>query len=277
LLTKIDEFVKRRSIDGLFLTGLWPIAKLRKSGVWPLKCPSFAIGSQRPDERDHEMSEEPFPKTSVLSPSSRGGGGPTARNEEPPQNFVRLGDVAPRIKQDMRYAGGHNFMGRPVPGYCAGLCWLRREVAAALAAVQMDAENQGLSLIVYDCYRPQRATQAFIAWARDPADQTMKAAYYPHLDKQALFELGYISKASAHSTGVAVDLALAGLDFGAPFDLFDEASGTHNPAIGETAKQNRATLDALMRRRGFVNFDKEWRHFTLEDLKDVAPHDFEVR
>lgn len=203
--------------------------------------------------------------------SAAGGGG------RPPQNFVRLADVAPRIKQDIRYAGGKNFTGRPVPGYRASHCWLRREVAQALAAAQKEAESQGASLIVYDCYRPQRATQAFIAWAQDGKDQAMKAEYYPHLDKPALFDLGYIAKASAHSTGVAVDLALIGLDFGTPFDLFDEASGTFNPKISAAAKENRAKLLALMQRYGFVNFDKEWWHFTLEGLQDVEPHDFEVR
>ncbi len=150
-------------------------------------------------------------------------------------------------------------------------------MAEALAAVQKDAESAGRRLVVYDCYRPQRATQAFIAWAADPSDQAMKAAYYPHLEKAALFELGYIAKASAHSTGVAVDLALVGLDFGTSFDLFDEASGARSLAISEDAKRNRAELFALMQRHGFVNFDKEWWHFTLEGLNGVEPHDFEVR
>ncbi len=204
-------------------------------------------------------------------------GAKAAAGTEPPANFVRLADVAPRVKQDMRYAGPENFTGRSVPGYCAAQCWLRREVAEALGRVQEDAEKAGLSLVVYDCYRPQRATAAFIAWAADPSDQAMKQAYYPHLDKAALFELGYIARESAHSTGVAVDLALIGRDFGTPFDLFDEMSGAYNPSIGETARRNRAELVALMQRHGFVNFEKEWWHFTLEGLEDVGPHDFEVR
>jgi D-alanyl-D-alanine dipeptidase len=200
-----------------------------------------------------------------------------AGEDGPPPNFVRLGDIAPRIRQDMRYASADNFLGRPVPGYCAGRCWLRREVGEALAAVQQEAEAAGLSVVVYDCYRPQRATRAFIEWAADPADQAMKAAYYPNLDKAALFDLGYIARESAHSTGVAVDLALVGLDYGTPFDLFDEASGTHAEGMGAEAKQNRAALIALMRRHGFVNFAKEWWHFTLDGLDGVRPHDFEVR
>jgi D-alanyl-D-alanine dipeptidase len=196
---------------------------------------------------------------------------------DPPPDFVRLADIAPGIRQDIRYAGSNNFMGRPVPGYRAACCWLRREAAEALAKVQKEAETMGRGLVVYDGYRPQRATRAFIAWAADPSDQAMKAEYYPHLDKAALFDLGYIARESAHSTGVAVDLALIGLDFGTPFDLFDEASGAHAEAIPAAAKQNRTMLVALMRRQGFSTFDKEWWHFTLEGLSNVRPLDFEVR
>jgi D-alanyl-D-alanine dipeptidase len=99
----------------------------------------------------------------------------------PPPDFVRLADIAPHIRQDMRYAGSENFLGRPVPGYWAAQCWLRREAAEALAAVAKDAETAGLSLVVYDGYRPQRATRAFIAWAADPSDQAQKGAYYPSI------------------------------------------------------------------------------------------------
>jgi zinc D-Ala-D-Ala dipeptidase len=126
-------------------------------------------------------------------------------------------------------------------------------------------------------YRPRRATEAFIAWAADPSDQSMKAAYYPDVDKAALFELGYIAETSDHSAGVAVDLALVGIDFGTPFDFFGEASAAHSPAISEEAKRNRAQLATLMQRHGYAKFDKEWWHFTLEGLDGVAPHDFEVR
>jgi D-alanyl-D-alanine dipeptidase len=205
------------------------------------------------------------------------GGAAPKNGAPPPKDFVRLADIAPGVKQDMRYAGANNFTGRPVPGYLAPQCWLRREVAEALAAAQKDAEKEGLRLVVYDCYRPQRSTKAFIAWAADAADQAMKAEYYPRIDKEALFELGYIAKASAHSKGIAVDLGLVGIDFGTPFDLFDEASATQNSTIGAAAKENRQRLFALMRRRGFVNLPQEWWHFSLESLAGAEPHDFEVR
>ena len=58
-----------------------------------------------------------------------------------PPGFVRLADISPAIKQDIRYATASNFTGRPVPGYGAAQCWLRREAAEALARVQAAAEK----------------------------------------------------------------------------------------------------------------------------------------
>jgi D-alanyl-D-alanine dipeptidase len=194
----------------------------------------------------------------------------------PPPGFVRLADIAPHIIQDMRYAGTENFTGRPVPGYRAPRCWLRVEAAHALLAAQEEAAQEGLKLVVYDCYRPPAATKAFIAWAEDAADQKMKTAYYPRVDKKALFDLGYIAKASTHTTGLAVDLAFEGLDFGTPFDLFDDRSTTADPSITGTARINRDRLVALMVKHGFENLKNEWWHFTFKGVSDPKPVDFEV-
>ena len=149
--------------------------------------------------------------------------------EQPPPGYVRLADVAPGIVQDMRYAGPENFMGRPVPGYRAPCCWLRAEAAAALKSAHEEAAAEGLRLVVYDCYRPPAATAAFLAWSQDGADEIKKADYYPHIDKKDLFDLGYIARQSTHTTGLAVDLAFDGFDFGTPFDLFDETLGHCRP------------------------------------------------
>jgi D-alanyl-D-alanine dipeptidase len=195
----------------------------------------------------------------------------------PPEGFVRLADIAPAIAQDMRYAGAENFIGRPVPGYGAPQCWLRREVAAALAAAAEEAAREGLRLVVYDCYRPQRATDAFVRWAADPCDQQMKRAYYPDVDKRALFERGYIAKISTHSRGIAVDLAFEGKDFGTPFDLFDAKSATHHPEITGETKANRIRLEALMHKHGFENLPNEWWHFSFKALKDAPLVDVEIK
>jgi zinc D-Ala-D-Ala dipeptidase len=193
-----------------------------------------------------------------------------------PPGFVRLSDVAPTIVQDMRYAGAENFTGRPVAGYGAPQCWLRREAAAALAAAADATAREGLELVVYDCYRPPSATRAFVQWAQDPADQRMKGAYYPQIDKRALFALGYIAKSSTHSRGIAVDIGFKGKDFGTPFDRFDPRSATRHPAISGEARANRLRLAALMREHGFENLPGEWWHFTFSALKDAPFVDVEI-
>jgi D-alanyl-D-alanine dipeptidase len=193
-----------------------------------------------------------------------------------PPGFVRLADIAPSIRQDVRYAGHDNFMGRPAPGYEAADCWLRREAAEALARVQADAGKQGLGLIVWDCYRPQRATDAFVRWASDAADQAMKPRFYPAIDKAKLFQEGYIGRRSGHSTGLAVDLGLVGadgalLDFGSGFDLFDPRSWTASHAVGAPARANRERLKHLMETRGFANYPREWWHYSLPAGDGQAP------
>lgn len=179
-----------------------------------------------------------------------------------PPGFVRLADIAPGVEQDMRYAGPNNFTGKPVPGYGAAQCWLRAEAAAALAEAQADAHARGFDLVVYDCYRPRRAVAAFLAWSKN-ADRSTKARHYPHVPKAELFARGYIAEKSTHSTGLAVDIAIAERDFGAPFDFFDERSWTKSARVSSQARENRETLEALMRRHGFENYPREWWHFAL--------------
>src|ERR1700761_5468083 len=125
-----------------------------------------------------------------------------------PKGFVYLRDVDPTIAQDIRYAGSHNFVGRPIKGYRAAECILSSSAANALKVVQKLLAEQKLSLIVWDCYRPQRAVEDFLAWSRDPAHAEMKAEFYPRTDKQKLFALGYLATRSAHSRGSTVDLGI---------------------------------------------------------------------
>jgi zinc D-Ala-D-Ala dipeptidase len=84
-----------------------------------------------------------------------------------PRGFVYLRDVDPTIVQDIRYAGSHNFVGRPIRGYLAAECILSAAAANALKAVQRMLAEKKLSLIVWDCYRPKRAVDDFFRWSKD--------------------------------------------------------------------------------------------------------------
>jgi len=173
----------------------------------------------------------------------------------------------------MRYAGAHNFTGRPVDGYQAPHCLLMRQAAAALAEVARDVAPRGLVVKVFDCYRPVRAVMDFVRWARDRNDQAAKAEFYPDVDKRTLFRDGYIASHSGHSRGSTMDLTLAQsdgtelgnreLDMGTPFDFFSPKSWTASPSVTPQQHANRMVLAAAMRRHGFRGYDKEWWHFTL--------------
>lgn len=83
---------------------------------------------------------------------------------------MEIRTLSPRIEMDIRYAGANNFTAARVPGYEAPACYLLAPVAKALAAVEADLRAQGFGLRLYDCYRPVRAVQAFMAWVSDPQE-----------------------------------------------------------------------------------------------------------
>lgn len=184
--------------------------------------------------------------------------------------LVDAAAVVPGLRQEIRYAGTDNFVGAPIAGYEAPKCLLLAPVAQALVRVQQDVQREGLSLKVFDCYRPVRAVKHFVAWAHDPADQRTKAAYYPNLDKSRLLD-GYIAESSGHSRGATLDLTLVAcegdacveLDMGTPFDFFDPRANTAHPHLADAQRRNRERLVQAMARHGFRNYPMEWWHYTF--------------
>jgi D-alanyl-D-alanine dipeptidase len=193
--------------------------------------------------------------------------------QEQPAAFVDASTVVPGLIVEMRYAGSHNFVGRPIDGYEAPRCLLSQAAAAALAEVARDLSSRGLHIKVFDCYRPTRAVMNFVRWARDLKDTAGKAEFYPDIDKRTLFRDGYIASQSGHSRGSTIDMTLANddgreldireLDMGTPFDFFSPKSSPADPTVTPQQHANRMLLAAAMRRHGFRPYEKEWWHFTL--------------
>jgi len=212
-----------------------------------------------------------------------------------PDGFVWLKDVDPTIEQEIRYYGVHNAFGRVIAGYEAPECILTREAAEALSAIQAELALSRLSLKVYDCYRPQRAVDDFVAWSKDVPDQKMKAEFYPRVDKARAFELGYIAAKSGHTRGSTADLTIVpmdhaiqrpyipgetlidcalpasqrfpdtSIDFGTGFDCMDEKSHHGRTDIPVVAQMNRLAFKDIMERHGFKAIAEEWWHYTLKD------------
>src|SRR5216684_5569904 len=144
----------------------------------------------------------------------------SASSQTLPGGFVFLRDIDPTIIQDIRYAGSNNFVGRPLRGYEAAECVVKRDVGLALKSIQQALAPQRLSLKMLDCYRPVRAVNDMVVWAQNGRETPAERRYNPAFSKKDLFRLGYIAEHSGHSTGAAVDLTLVDLkaDNSAQFD-----------------------------------------------------------
>lgn len=180
--------------------------------------------------------------------------------------LVDLATVDPSIRIDARYRDADNFTGAPLPGYGANRLLLRREPAEALGRVQDRLRERGFGLLVWDAYRPVRATEAMVEWAE-------------RTGQVQLLDGGYIARRSRHNLGVAIDLTVVDLttgrplDMGTPFDTFAPEAHTAN-ASGEVAR-NRAILVEAMEAEGFENYDQEWWHFSYP-LENVMPFDVPI-
>jgi D-alanyl-D-alanine dipeptidase len=220
---------------------------------------------------------------------------PAAAQEKAPAGFVSLKAEVPSIVVEMRYLTAHNFIGRPIRGYRDPLCIVTRETAEALFKAQEAVRAHGYTLKVYDCYRPQRAVDDFVAWGKRLRDQRMKAEFYPRVDKRDVFKDGYIATKSGHSRGSTVDLTLVrrpparqeryrrgdrlrdcaaprakrfrdnSIDMGTGYDCFDPLSHPFNARVKGKQRANRMILRRAMLAAGFKGLETEWWHFTLRE------------
>lgn len=185
--------------------------------------------------------------------------------------LVNVSDFDKSIMVEMKYLTTDNFVGSVIDGYLANKCLMTKEAAIALAKAQKLAQKQNFSLLVHDCYRPQRGVDHFIRWSKNPEDIKTKQRYYPNIKKNLLFKLGYIAEKSGHSRGSTVDLTLydlqnkKSLEMGTIYDFLDPLSNTENPKVDKESLSNRQILVNIMDQAGFKNYSKEWWHYTLRD------------
>jgi zinc D-Ala-D-Ala dipeptidase len=228
------------------------LVRSRAAGTIPLLAAVIACGSTQPRVAG----------AALVTPSDS-----IAHDSLAVQLLADVQELAPAIAVELRYGTADNFTGAPLPGYTANRAFLRREAAVALARLSRQLADSGLGLKIYDAYRPARATAAMVEWAR-------------RTGRMDLFRDGYISSRSRHNLGLAVDLTLVDLasgrelDMGTSWDTFSEAAHTAN-ASGQVAA-NRQRLVRAMSRAGFVNYPREWWHFSFQ-LPDEPRFDWVIR
>lgn len=172
--------------------------------------------------------------------------------------FVKLQEVEPSIMVDLVFATGHQpIEDIPVIMYPAGTqCYICKEAAYALKAVQQEMKAYGLCLKVRDAYRP--------LWAQKRLWEEVKKLHLAHPED-------YISdpviEGGRHTRGTAVDLTLIDIttqqEIPLPPYRFSEVSHRDyaGPLLTEQQSKNRNFLRAVMMKHGFTTIRAEWWHF----------------
>ena len=171
------------------------------------------------------------------------------------EDFVRVKAYIPDIFVELKYSTENNFTGQKI--YDFSDVWLRYGTVKKLILVQEELKEQGLSLKIWDGFRPTSAQ--FKLWEVCP-----DAKYVANPNN------GF----SAHSRGNTVDITLVNLD-GAElsmptgFDDFSKLADRDYSDCSEEATNNSVLLESLMKKHGFKPYSQEWWHFSDTDSYDV--------
>lgn len=185
---------------------------------------------------------------------------PTTEPETVPkpadEDFVLVSDYIPNIVIDLKYASTDNFTGQVI--YESDEAYLRYGTVKKLILVQEELEKQGLSLKLWDGYRPLAAQWKL--W-----DICPNANYVSDPNK------GF----SSHSRGNTVDVTLVdegGVELEMPtgFDDFTKRADRDYSDCTTEQKRNARMLEELMIQYGFKPYAKEWWHYSDTVKYDVA-------
>ena len=187
------------------------------------------------------------------------------------EGFVYVKDIVHDAILEIRYYSTYNFIGERIDGYLAPIAILSEPAALALKQVSDEMRSLGYSIKIFDAYRPQMAVNHFVRWAHNVDDTKTKEFFYPDIDKSRLIPEKYIAERSGHTRGSTVDLTIIDMktgkevDMGSPFDFFGPISHHGTELITDEQAQNRLILKDAMERAGFLPYDEEWWHYTLQN------------
>ena len=154
----------------------------------------------------------------------------------------------PDIYVDLKYATEDNFTGQVIYDFTEAR--LRYGTVKKLAEVQAELREMGLSLKIWDAYRPTSAQ--FKLWEICPDSRYVANPNH---------------SGSKHSRGNTVDITLVTLDgveleMPTGFDDFTARADRDYSDVTETAAANAQLLEKLMSAHGFTPYSAEWWHYT---------------
>jgi len=163
------------------------------------------------------------------------------------QKMVLLQQWIPNLITDWRYATTNNFTGTVL--YQQPDAFLRLPAARALQQVQLELNAKGLSLKLFDAYRPYSVTKKM--WEKVPDE---RYAANP-------------AKGSGHNRGAAVDVTIVNLATGKELEMptgYDDfTEKAHHDYMNLSAEilANKTLLKTIMEKHGFIALQTEWWHY----------------
>lgn len=169
--------------------------------------------------------------------------------------LVELKSHVPNIHYALKYATKDNFTGKRIYPENTDQTFLVKDAADALAKVAIELEKKGMGILVWDAYRPHKATVKFWKLIHDERYVANPA------------------KGSGHNRGIAIDMTLFKLNSGelikmpTGFDNFSDTAHHDFMAIDDEKIKNRAFLKNIMEQNGFQSFQTEWWHYSWPNNK----------
>ncbi len=175
-----------------------------------------------------------------------------AQNRSSLPEFVDIHQMNPSIILDIRYATNNNFLHQAV--YPQARCFLVKEAALKINAVQKELQSLGLGLKIFDGYRPLSVQKKMWEIMPNPSYVANPA------------------HGSRHNRGCAVDLTLVDslgneLPMPTPYDTFSPRAHHSYQAIPAQVRINRWILKTVMEKHGFKPISSEWWHYDLVHWK----------
>mgnify|MGYP000299479031 FL=1 len=187
-----------------------------------------------------------------------------ALKANPQKELVDLEKIIPDMMMDIRYATTNNFMKEKI--YTLSKAYARKPVAEALKRAQEEFKKLGFGIIMYDAYRPYKATVKFYELYHDT---TYVASPY---------------RGSRHNRGCALDMSIVDLKtkkevkMPTEFDSFKKEAWPSTPVKDPLIRKNRQLIIDTMEKQGFKVNGSEWWHYDFIGWRnyEVLDIDFET-
>lgn len=176
-------------------------------------------------------------------------------------DMVLIEDVIPNIIVDLKYSTEDNFTGKQIYE-SETKAMLRYGTANKLAVAQDQLNKIGLTLVIWDAYRPPEAQ--FKLWEAYPDSR-----YVANPNN---------GNYSSHSRGNTVDITVVCLDgteiqMPTKFDDFSKKADRDYDDVDEKTKGYALLVEDIMKDCGFKPYSAEWWHYTDTDTYDVYQTD----